>query len=130
MNLQTHNGCITVTNPKGDHRTFQIKTMKKDAKFAPGERVIQLLTGPNNEDDYQGFGFVNKTMNGIKVRLWSSKKSSALFNRFAQLLEEPDKFQKEGYVFQFEARCCKCNRKLTTPESISLGIGPECIKKV
>ncbi len=25
-------------------------------------------------------------------------------------------------------KCCRCGRKLTTPESIALGLGPECIK--
>ena len=28
-----------------------------------------------------------------------------------------------------EGRCCACGRKLTTPESILSGIGPECAKK-
>ena len=32
----------------------------------------------------------------------------------------------EGYELQLEGRCVVCNRKLTHPESIRLGIGPEC----
>ena len=55
----TFNGIYTVTNKEtGEHRTFAVRTQKEDAKFAPGERIVALLTGPNNEDDYTGFGFV------------------------------------------------------------------------
>ena len=32
----------------------------------------------------------------------------------------------EGYTLLRESRCCVCNRKLTVPESIEAGIGPEC----
>ena len=47
FDVRTHNGTITIHNPKtGDHRTFQIKTQPADAKFAPGRRVVSLLTGP------------------------------------------------------------------------------------
>lgn len=28
-----------------------------------------------------------------------------------------------------EGRCCRCGKLLTVPESVELGIGPECIKK-
>lgn len=35
----------------------------------------------------------------------------------------------EGYTLLLEGRCIACNRKLTHPESIRLGIGPECRSK-
>jgi len=35
-------------------------------------------------------------------------------------------FAGEGYTILRESRCVSCNRKLTHPESIRLGIGPEC----
>ena len=51
------NGEITLTNREtGEHRTFRIRTNKEDARFAPGERVIALLTGPDNTTSYTGFG--------------------------------------------------------------------------
>ena len=36
----------------------------------------------------------------------------------------------DGYTLLLEGRCVRCNRKLTHPESIRLGIGPECRTKV
>lgn len=35
-----------------------------------------------------------------------------------------------GYTLLCEARCIRCNRVLTTPESITLGLGPECAQRV
>lgn len=32
--------------------------------------------------------------------------------------------------FQHLGKCCKCGRPLTNPESIDLGIGPECSKMI
>lgn len=29
-----------------------------------------------------------------------------------------------------DGRCCRCGRKLTTPESVQSGIGPECAKRI
>lgn len=127
MKIETHNGKITITNPKGEHRTFRIRTMR--GNFAKGSRVVELLTGPNNEQDYQGFGFINQVMDGIKVRVWKKHSESKLFRRFAELMENPNKFTKEGYIYQHEVKCRVCNRTLTTPESIELGIGPECRNK-
>lgn len=33
-----------------------------------------------------------------------------------------------GFEFWHEGRCARCSRRLTVPESISSGFGPECIK--
>ena len=65
------NGTFTMTNREsGEHRTFQIRTQPDDAKFAPGKRVIALLRGPDNESDYQPFGFVSE--DGT-IYVWRSK---------------------------------------------------------
>tara|TARA_R110000851_G_scaffold268071_2_gene420720 strand:+ start:43559 stop:44137 length:579 start_codon:yes stop_codon:yes gene_type:complete len=36
----------------------------------------------------------------------------------------------EGYTLLLEGKCVRCNRSLTHPESIRLGIGPECRTKL
>ena len=73
-----HNGIFTITNRKtGEYRTFRIKTQKPDATFAPGQRVIGLLTGANNEKSYTGFGFVTDA--GISV--WTKKRGDGLRTR-------------------------------------------------
>lgn len=132
------NGTYTVQSPSGAHRTFRIHTQPDAEKqrerrpdrepFAPGKRIISLLTGPNNEADYEGFGFVDD--NGI--RLWRRFADKDTFQKYAALVwsmgtrGEESKFHKAGARLLFEGRCLKCNRKLTTPESIRSGIGPIC----
>lgn len=32
--------------------------------------------------------------------------------------------------FKHEGRCCRCGRRLTTPESLATGIGPDCADKL
>lgn len=119
--ILTHNGKVTVVNPaSGDHRTFRVKTQPVDSGFAPGKRVLSLLVGPDNQNDYKGFGFVD----GESVILWRSKRTGD-FPKFANILQNPQKF--EGRLeYKFETRCRVCNRPLTNPASIESGIGPTC----
>jgi hypothetical protein len=128
FNLETHNGVITIANPAtGGHRTIAIRTQKADAKFAPGERIVSLLSGPDNEADYRGFAFLKRN----RVLVWKSKRATAAGSRsvleyLADMLERPAVYIERGITYHFEGRCRVCNRKLTTPESIESGIGPVC----
>jgi hypothetical protein len=36
----------------------------------------------------------------------------------------------DGVVIWHEGRCGRCGRRLTVPESIESGYGPECIGKI
>lgn len=119
MNVLTHNGEITLTNPKtGGHRTFRIKTVKHGA--LEGKRILSMLIGPDNENDYLGIGFV--TENGIQI--WR-KHQGSMYEKCAKCLL---KFEELGLIHQFSKKCRRCNRLLTDGTSISLGIGPECRK--
>jgi hypothetical protein len=87
FSLKSHNGCVTMVNPKtGNHRTIRVETQPKDAKFAPGSRIVSLLTGSNNETDYTGFGFV--TESGT-VAVWR-KKQDSVFVRLADMIGRPE----------------------------------------
>ena len=132
-----YNGSCTIVNERtGEHRTFNVRTKKLDADFAPGERVVSLLTGPDNTRDYTGFGFVKQ--DGIVV--WRKKVSAdptkpSPFQVYAKMIwslsrdGERSPFYLKGYRLKFERKCLKCNRKLTDPISIDMGIGPECRAK-
>lgn len=129
LTLNTHNGEITVNNPAtGNHRTFRIRTISKDSAFAPGRRIVELLTGPDNTSDYRGFAFVD---NSGTVYVWRSKRGDGRdrseFEKFASILNHSNHYaEKHGLEFSFSRRCIRCNRLLTDPESIALGIGPVC----
>lgn len=105
------------------HRTFRLKTQAKDADFAPGNQIIEYLSGPDNDSDYTGFGFVDRNALGYFVRVWKRYKDNVALQRDAEtLLSDPD-----GALSS--AQCFACHRTLTVPASVNQGYGPECIKK-
>lgn len=132
------NGYLTLHNRKtGEHRTFRIRTQKKNARFAPGKRVISLLTGPDNTSHYQQFGFVDE--HGIHV--WDKLKGEKVWHRktcyrkskyewFAIMLwgvaTDSSSNWARDYELLIEGRCIICNRLLTEPTSIKSGVGPVC----
>lgn len=122
--IATHNGTVTVYNPATQgHRTFRVKSQPDDAAFAPGERVLGLLTGSDNERDYTQFAFVKEDG---RVIVWK-KFRGGVYDRFADMLRRPEAYESRGVEYTWDqVRCRKCNRKLTTPESLADGIGPDC----
>lgn len=122
--IGTHNGKITVYNPNtGNHRTFRIRTQKPEAKFAPGARIVSILAGPDNSEDFRGFGFV--TEEG-KILVWR-KYLGSQFERFARcLMNAEDEANRFGLEFNWSAKCRVCNRELTDPISIKTGLGKIC----
>ena len=121
------NGCFTVENTtNGTHRTVKVHTARKGN--LKDKRIISLLVGCNNDSDYAGFGFVE---NGV-VKVWSKHQDCKVKTWLAQFVanqfgQNPKAI--EGVNFLVEKRCIRCNRRLTTPESIKAGIGPECAGK-
>lgn len=133
------NGTYTITNAKGEHRTFAVKTIDADYKVPAlaGKRIACLLRGPDNENDYTGFAFVE----GDVVKVWH-KKATVTYSWYAVLLmraaaeiremveqETPSAeitLKGRRYTVQVSKRCIVCNRKLTDPLSIRLQIGPTC----
>jgi hypothetical protein len=123
FSIKTHNGFITMLSLKtGDHRTLRIWTQSKRSKFKPGERLIGLLVGSDNESDYRSFGTV--TRDG-RVQLYFRHAGDKFFKFCRDAVERPEAYA--GKIeFSFGARCRKCNRLLTDPVSQELGIGPVC----
>lgn len=122
------NGIFTLTMPNGDYRTFRIHTVRPDATFAPGERILSILSGPENDASYMGFAFVYS--GGFRV--WGKMKGTkepSQYERYAEVLWRlliSDTVA--GYELATSKRCLRCNRLLTTPESLESGYGPECSK--
>lgn len=111
-----------------------------------GKRVLELLTGPDNTSNYKGLAWyatpkpidmyqkfkekvpfdvaITQANSGIG-HLWKfGIKNEVLVNTFAKLVERAGVL--DGYTVHFAKHCLKCNRLLTTPESIERGIGPVC----
>lgn len=116
------NGYFTLTLPDDSQRTFRVWTQGEKAAFLPGKRLIGMLIGPVNTDDYEMFGEVSTS--GVKVwkRFVGSKQA-----RYAGIIAT---LVAGGTVEKCELlvskRCLVCNRTLTDEESIRLGVGPTC----
>jgi hypothetical protein len=123
MKAQTHNGIITLHNPKTDgHRTFKIRTNSKDARFAPNERIISLKT----PDGWNSLGIIK---NNGSVILWNKHRTSKVINKMIHMVMNQDLYEDEiDYLWEGTCRCC--NRSLTNPASIHFGVGPICLEKI
>ncbi len=123
----THNGTLTLYNPATEgHRTLRVRTQPEDAKFAPGERIVALLVGPDNENSYQPFAFLKPDGRVLVWKRYRGNGEPSRYEKLARMLTQPELFEAKGVQYEFSTTCRRCNRKLTTPASIASGIGPVC----
>lgn len=120
-----HNGIYTLTLPDGGHRTFRISTQGERSSFAPGRRLISLLVGPDNTNDYESVAFLNDT--GPEV--WKRHRGHRVENWLAVLWRMSQGEQVTGYELLVARHCMWCNRVLTDSASIERGYGPTCWKR-
>jgi hypothetical protein len=135
FDIAKHDGEITLTSPKtGDHRTFRVRTVRRGK--LEGHRIVSLLTGPNNESDYEGFGFIVDRDGSVApgtIAVWTRFRGKdgveSVYEKYASMLRLPAYWAAKGVQYRVSLRCRRCGRLLTHPESIISGYGPECIKK-
>lgn len=117
-----NDGYYTVKFEDGKHVTLKVKTSK-------GKQWVGYLNGPDNWENYQSFGWVegNRLVVFAKYRGQLNRQQGAV----SRLLKGNDA-QLDGLKsYGMESgKCGICGRKLTTPESIERGIGPECATKI
>ena len=124
-------GNATVTLQSGNtgvHFTYKVKQSKNQEHLY----FIHLLSGPDNEDDYQYIGcYYSDTCYFHPAKAWKDKTQMAwpaslraISFFFDNLYNIPTNL----HVYH-EGRCGRCGRKLTTPESILRGLGPECYRR-
>jgi len=128
-NKKIYNGTYTLINTEtGTYITLKIHTVQEGN--LKGKRIVSKLVGRDNENSYEGFGFIHKET-GIDV--WRNKrnpKNWQILKILRSLIINGERSRWYGKVeLKLSKRCLRCNRKLTTPQSIEDGIGPECIKK-
>lgn len=91
---------------------------------------VSLLTGPENTSDYTYLGMLtNKrfTLTRASKMPITAKPVAAISLVMTRLFAGTMLSQLEIW---HEGRCGRCGRTLTVPESIALGLGPECAGKV
>lgn len=130
---------ITLTSKKtGARYTYQVSAARDDEGKRPDQATlffVGLLTGPNNESDYSYLGVIRRRPLGCTFDLTKKSKmgDDALpvkaIRFFVQNAINGNRLP-ESLEVRHEGSCGRCGRKLTVPESVDRGIGPECAQKV
>ncbi len=108
-----------------------------EAKKAKARRVqvyyVNLLMGRNNEPDYRYIGFIKDGQfhhGGMNGRVTVEAPSFRGFRWFWEQLKMDNRVELEKVQVWPSGRCCRCGRKLTVPQSISIQMGSECAGRV
>lgn len=128
-NGEIADGTYTVIFEGGEYRTLKVRTQDDDAGFKPGARLISYLNGPDNWRNYEGFGEIEP---GNRLKVWRKHEGATTIIRAALALLAGKEAMVDGlkaYGKQ-SGSCGLCGKKLTTPESLELGIGPICASKL
>ena len=123
-------GNATITLLSGNtnrHFTYKVKKSKDKENLY----FVELLSGADNDTDYQYVGcYYSDTEYFHAAKPWKDRAFVAwppslrtIRFFFNKLYNMPSNL----HVYH-EGRCGRCGRKLTTPESIERGLGPECYK--
>ena len=112
----------------GDRYTFKV-TLSENKKVY----FVAVLVGPENTSDYSYLGYFKAASKeyvhgGAKAKISADALSARAFKWFVPQLEGMA-FHESLEVWH-EGKCCVCNRRLTVPASIKMGIGPECAGKM
>lgn len=113
---------FTILNPKTQVRFTYRARPSDDGKVF----FIDLLRGPNNYDDYSYIGIIN-ARGEFRWTAKSKVAREALSFRAFEFFSKH--FEDERLDVWQEGRCGRCGRKLTVPESIDRGLGPDCATK-
>lgn len=114
------NAIFTITNTNtGNRFTYKVRKSKDNEIY-----FVSVLTGSDNTNDYSFIGYIKNGLfnSSKKSRITSDSTSFKVFN---WLIFNLNKIPSIVQVFH-EGKCGRCGRKLTTPESIQRGLGPEC----
>lgn len=117
------NSIFTFKNPKTENRfTFKVSKHKKDDIY-----FVRVLTNPD-KFEFIGSIYKNKNYNhSYKSRISRESQSVKVFDYITKMLY--NKNLPEFIEIWHEGKCGRCGRRLTVPESIESGFGPECSKK-
>ena len=128
------NATITVRSKSTDRRfTFKIRKPRKLRNPNQPIWFVSLLTGCDNENHYQYFGEIlsnNTFRHGQRADLSKDAVGVLAFTWFWNTIQANREDLLELAAVWHEGKCGRCGRKLTVPESIESGFGPECINFV
>jgi hypothetical protein len=134
---------LTLVSVKTQVRfTYEVKNTPEPEpgqKPSPVSHFVGLLTRPDGEFPYQYLGHIfeprdggdiGNYRHGKKAKIDETAPSAMAFKWFFEKVIVDGKTPEAiGLEVWHEGRCGKCGRRLTVPESIARGIGPECYRR-
>lgn len=125
------NATFTLVSKKSRARyTYRVRSVQPDAsgRVSSVTHFVNVMNGPENETNYVYLGNIRRGPSydhGRKSKISDSAPSARAFEWFFnRALLEPALF--DQVEVWHDGRCGACGRKLTVPESIARGLGPEC----
>ena len=119
--------CTIESKVTGVRFTYKMKRPKGERKDN-GPVFIYVLTGSDNNHDYTFAGTLWHQYGYNHSRKSGMAENAPSIKAFRWFIKGINSSLKQAN-FYHEGTCCRCGRKLTVPESIKSGIGPECAKK-
>jgi hypothetical protein len=125
------NATFTIVSKKtGKRYTYKMEGKKDDeGNFSGDLWFVKLLTGPDNEGDFTRIGVVVLDDGKYSYRKkggYGTAPTKGLLWFFKCINQGQWPRFSEQAEFWHEARCGRCGRKLTVPESVESGLGPIC----
>ena len=110
----------------GNRFTFRVKKIEDAEKW-----FVSVLNGSDNNSHYTYMGLLE----GKDFRRTVKSKVSEISQAFKTFTWLVNRMNTGGLLprtvkFFHEGRCGRCGRRLTVPESIEAGYGPECVKRI
>lgn len=145
--LEGGNATLTIESKSGTRFTFRFRQpdpvdLRDPAQVANGLRHakrgrciwVSVLNGPDNESNYAFIGtiFPDRSTTDIrpsgrsKVGLDAPSAQAVQWLLRQTYLGTNDEALFGRATIWHEGRCGRCGRKLTVPESVATGFGPEC----
>lgn len=116
------------------HYTFKVLHKPANDTFRYDAWLVSLLSGPENTSDYTCFGLLTPETGKVRLTQKSPFNDNTLLVRILRRVlariwaGEFHAITDNGWDVHHEGRCGRCGRKLTVPESIQSGFGPECTR--
>lgn len=114
------------------HYTYKIAR----AKDGDSPLFVSLLTGPDNLSDFTYLGILDELTGGVRLTRASKLPAEAwpvrLLSHVCKAIfqDRGSEIERAGFAVHHEGRCGRCGRRLTVPESITTGLGPECAGRI
>lgn len=133
--MKAGNATITIRSKKtGNRFTFKIKASDPAERYPNKVWFVSVLNGPDNWTNYMYMGKINSDFKMFEWTRASRVGTEALswkaFDWLFKALDDAPMFFNGQVEVWHEGKCGRCGRKLTVPESIERGIGPDCAEKM